>query len=151
MRRIQNVERTLIKGLLGVSALAVLVAVGGGPAHGQGFAQSPPPPSSFNYPNFPTPNLQAPNLNVSPPNMPNPPFGSSEEPSWYVNLAKTLGAFAIIVAVLVVVAVVFRQLARARATTDPARLAASDYWIQSQLRQVSSDDGSAPPAEQSAE
>jgi hypothetical protein len=52
---------------------------------------------------------------------------------------------------LLVVAVVFRQLARARATTDPARLAASDYWIQSQLRQVSSDEGDAPSGEQSAE
>jgi hypothetical protein len=151
MRRVRNVGRELVRGLLGVSALAVLVTVGAGAARGQGFAQSPPPPSSFN-PNFPaSPNLPAPNLNFSPPNIPNPQFGSSEDSSWYLDLAKTLGAFVIIVGVLLVVALVFRQLARARATTDPARLAASDYWIQSQLRQASSDESGAPPPEQSAE
>jgi len=150
MHRVQNVGRNRVKGLLRVTALAMLVGVGAGAAHGQGFAQGPPPPSSFN-PNFPKLNIQEPNLNNSQPIIPNPQFGSNEDSNWLLDLAKTLGAFVIVVGVLVVMALVFRQLARARATTDPARLAASDYWIQSQLRQVSSDeDGGAPP-EQSAE
>jgi len=152
MRRIRNVGRQLIQGLLAVTALGMLVTVALKPAHGQGFAPSPPPPSQFN-PNFPTPNLQAPNLNYSPPSFPNAPgpqAGADESP-WYLDLAKALGAFVIVVLVLLVVALVFRQLARARATTDPVRLAASDYWIQSQLRQVSSDEGDVPPDEQSPE
>jgi hypothetical protein len=152
MRRIRNVGGKLVKGLLGASALAVLGAICAGSAHGQGFAPSPPPPSQFN-PNFPNPNLQAPNLNYSPlnfPSAPAPQAGADESP-WYLDLAKALGAFVIVVLVLLVVALVFRQLARARATTDPVRLAASDYWIQSQLRQVSSDEGDVPPDEQPPE
>jgi hypothetical protein len=49
--------------------------------------------------------------------------------------------FLVIVAIGVLLAVLVHFIIRARATTNPARLAAGDYWIQKQLRNPES----APP------